>query len=73
MRNGSSEVSATISVKYLITYVEDDTKYWTKGRSYNAKQISDNTWEIETNLGTIGHVGDPYMLDNFNEYFRKET
>lgn len=51
------------------TYIEDNNEFWTEGRVYNARHF-DGRWLIETNFGEIGYVGEAYMLDDFDSYFK---
>ena len=61
-------------VKCLRSYVEDGTEYWTKSAEYTYETTSDG-YAIQTNLGTIGYVGDRFLLgtDEFAEYFEIVT
>lgn len=57
------------TVKCKKDYVEDGKCFWTAGKSYECRTEGDDTYEIKTNFGGTGLVGEPYMLDNFKEYF----
>lgn len=61
---------AEMKVRCKQDYVEGDECYWTAGREYECK-MRDGNYEIETNLGNIGVVGEGYVLDNFDEYFER--
>lgn len=51
------------------SYVECGTQYWTAGCVYDATDLGDGEYSITTNLGSTGHVGPAYLLDNFDDYF----
>ncbi len=63
----------TKKVKCTKTYVEDGNDYWTAGQVYDAKKHQDGSWSIETNFGTVGKVGEEYMLDDFSSHFLDVT
>ena len=51
------------------SYVECDIQYWTAGCVYDATDLGDGEYSIATDLGSTGHVGPAYLLNNFDDYF----
>ena len=56
-------------VTCIANYVEDDECYWTKGQKYSCKTSDFKTFEIKTNLGTTGCVGEGFLCDDFHKVF----
>ena len=50
-------------------YMKNGNRYWTRGNWYRAVKHRNGTWSIRTNTGSWGAVGNPYLPDNFEEYF----
>ena len=57
----------------ICDYEEDCIEYWSEGKTYSATKHRDGSWSIETNLNTIGRIGDCYLLslDDFDGYFKE--
>lgn len=56
-------------VKCKTDYIEDTDCYWSAGESYECQTDDFITFEIETNLNTVGLVGKGYLCNDFDEYF----
>ena len=54
-------------------YVEDGDCYWSEGKEYKCTETDNGTYEIETNFGGTGAVGNDYLVDDFDEYFEKSA
>ena len=67
--NNALPSSSGLHVLCKESYVECGTQYWTAGCVYDATDLGDGEYSIATNLGSIGHVGPAYLLDNFDDYF----
>jgi len=53
-------------------YVEDAECYWSKGKSYHCQTKNFKTFEIDTNVNTVGCVGEGYLCNDFHEYFETD-
>lgn len=64
-----SDTKHVFEVTCIQDYIEDGECYWSEGNKYICKTNDFITFEINTNLDTVGLVGKNYLCDNFDEYF----